>query len=198
MGFVVTDADFMTVAELTTEVGWPLDYTASRGLIPYIKRIRGDAKVIEIGTARGEASYLILEQCPNVTHLYTIDPFLGYKDWVGVIDQDTMTKYKNIAYKNLEVFDSRANIMNLSSAEAVDLFEDSSYNVLFVDGSHDKDMVYRDLELYVPKIVPGGIIAIHDTNIASVNEAIKEFREVKKIRQPVHTISNGVVFWNKF
>ena len=197
MGIVITDADFMTVKNLTNEVGWPLDYTASKGLLPYIKRLRGDISVIEIGTARAEAAYLILEQCPNVTQLYTIDPFKCYKDWIGFIDQDTMSRYKDIASENLEIFKDRATILEMTSEQAVDLFEDKAYNVLFVDGSHDKDMVYRDLELYFPKIVSGGIVAIHDTNISTVNDAIREFRETYKIRQPLNTISNGVVFWVK-
>ncbi len=198
MGFVPTDTDFMTIEELSNELGWPLDYTASKALIPYLKRLKGEtAKGIEIGTARGESTYLILEQCPNITKAYTIDPFFAYEDWVGPIDQETMDKFKAIAYKNLEKFGVKAEIIPLTSEEAVDLFPNLEYSYLFVDGSHSKENVLKDLTLYYPKVKSGGIVAVHDTNLNTVNDAIKEFREVNKVRQPMNNLPNGVIYWIK-
>lgn len=198
MGFIPTETDFMTVEELRKDIGWPLDYTASKGLIPYIKRMKGtEVAGIEIGAARGESAYYILEQCPNVSKLITIDPFLKYEDWNGPIDQPTMDRFKTIAYKNLEVFDSRAEIVNMTAEDAKDMFPDFSYQFIFIDGDHSTKGVLQDLNNYYPKLAVGGLLAVHDTNLNSVTDAIKGFREINKVRNPINRIINSVAFWTK-
>jgi predicted O-methyltransferase YrrM len=34
--------------------------------------------------------------------------------------------------------------------------------LLFIDGSHDYDAVKADLEMWLPHVVPGGFVALHD------------------------------------
>jgi|SRR5665213_2261276 len=197
MGFVPTPSDFMTVQDLKEAGDWPLPWTASKGLIPYIKRLKGEVHGIEIGTARGESAYHILESCPNVSLLTTIDPFLEYIDWIGVIDQHTMDQFQDLANKNLLEFGGRVDIQVNSSDEVKDQFADNSISFLFVDGNHSKNDVLNDLTGYYPKVVLNGIVAVHDTNLESVNDAIKEFRETNKIRTPLNKLPNSVVFWTK-
>src|SRR6185503_2850035 len=109
-GFIPTPSDFMTIRELTDEGEWPLDYIPVKGLIPYLKR-KGSARGIEIGTARGESTCLILESCSGMV-MTTIDPFLEYDDWIGKLEQDTMDKFKVIAQTNFSLYPDRAFLIN--------------------------------------------------------------------------------------
>lgn len=184
------DIDLMTVAELSTEVGWPLDYTATRYLVPYIRRLKGYVTGIEIGTARGEGAYLILEECPNVGKLVTVDPYKEYFDWNGLIAQETLDQYKEIARKNLiETWGARA--------EMSETVVPGEYNFAFIDGDHAQMKVVEDLETVYPMIKSGGIVAVHDALLPEVVAAIKSFRKAHKIGVPLHTIQNGVAFWYK-
>lgn len=182
------NTDFMTVAELMTEVGWPLDYTATRYLVPYIKRLRGNLKGIEIGTARGEGAYLILESCPNVAQLVTVDPYKEYFDWNGLIAQETLDKYKEIAKQNLpQRWGAR-----VAMKETIPV---DTYDFAFVDGDHAMNKVLEDLEKISPMVKTGGLIAVHDTNLPDVVAAMKAFRKAHKINTPIHNIPNNVAFW---
>lgn len=198
MAIIYTDEDFMTVKQISEEAGWPLDYTTTKGLVPYINRMRGDnLKGVEIGTGRGEGSYLILEKCSNVKKLYTIDPFKEFNDWIGVIEQKDQDKFEAIAKINHAEFGERVEMIKKSSDEAVSMFEDNSMDFIFIDGDHSVQQVKQDCINYYPKLRSGGIFAVHDTNLNSVKEGIRLFREEKKVRIPIQLIGPSISFWYK-
>lgn len=59
-------------------------------------------------------------------------------------------------------------------------FADKSIDFCFIDANHTYEFVSRDIEAYLPKMKPGGVIAGHDYNfqhpgvIKAVNEAFVE------------------------
>jgi predicted O-methyltransferase YrrM len=198
MTIIYNDEDFMTVKQVAQEVGWPLEYTTTKGLVPYINRIRSeDLKGIEIGTGRGEGSYLLLEKCSKLNKLYTIDPFKEYMDWVGIIEQKYQEKFEEIAKTNLSEFGSRAELVKKSSDDAVSMFEDNGMDFIFIDGDHSAEQVKKDCDNYYPKLKVGGIFAVHDTNLNMVREGLKRFRDEKKVRIPIQLIGPSISFWYK-
>jgi predicted O-methyltransferase YrrM len=48
------------------------------------------------------------------------------------------------------------------STETVEQFEDTSLDVVFIDLTHSYDAVKQDIELWYPKVKPGGILSGHD------------------------------------
>lgn len=149
---------------------------------------------IEIGTCRGESAYHILQNCPNVKKLYTIDPYLEFEDWVGTIPQATLDKNREIATENLKKFGSRVEMIHKKSSDAMDKFLPHSVDFLFVDGDHSKDGTRDDLVNYFKFVKPGGIIMGHDHNLLTVREGISEFRTICKCRNPLQMVSNQAWF----
>ena len=49
-----------------------------------------------------------------------------------------------------------------SSAAAAGLFKEP-IELLFIDGAHDPDSVRQDWDLWTPRVIPGGYVAMHDT-----------------------------------
>ena len=96
----IKESDFAPISEKE----WPLDYTSTRGLYPYIKRLGDDIVGIEIGTSCAESTYLLLEKCPNIKKIYTIDPYAEFDDWIGTISQKVLDWQREIAKMNLERF----------------------------------------------------------------------------------------------
>jgi predicted O-methyltransferase YrrM len=69
----------------------------------------------------------------------------------------------------------------------VNHFEDASVDFLFIDGSHDRESVTRDLALWTPKVKKGGVLCGHDYHETwpSVVEAVDEFFVGAKVENPV-------------
>ena len=82
--------------------------------------------------------------------IFAIDPHADYRfgDFKANIDRAGITELvKPIA--------------SLSQPAADDFHE--PIELLFVDGSHEYDLVLEDFEKWVPKVVDGGWVAFHDT-----------------------------------
>ena len=71
-----------------------------------------------------------------------------------------------------------------NSIEAADQFEDESLDFVFIDASHEYEDVKKDIQIWLPKIKKGGILAGHDYYIgydyfpgvkAAVNECLSNF-----------------------
>jgi methyltransferase family protein len=68
-------------------------------------------------------------------------------------------------------------ILRMTSEEAVAEFEDESVNLVHVDGNHDQAAVERDVELYLPKIRPGGFVVLDDASWRSIRPVVENLRE---------------------
>ena len=134
----LSEDDFKTIEELGDK--WPYDWVSTKGLAPYIKRLGENVVGCEIGTCRAESTSFLLDKCPNVIKLYTIDPYASYNDWNGEITQDTLDKFREVAKKNLNKYDDRVQMIREPSLEAAAKiaaeFEEPQFDFIFVDGDH--------------------------------------------------------------
>jgi hypothetical protein len=83
-------------------------------------------------------------------------------------------------------------IASLSQSAADDF--DEPIELLFVDGSHEYDLVLEDFEKWVPKVVDGGWVAFHDTTWTAgprkvVGQAIYRGRGFKDVRFVVGSLT---------
>jgi len=62
-----------------------------------------------------------------------------------------------------------------TSAAAAALF-DAPIELLFIDGAHDPVSVRQDWDLWVPRVIPGGYVAMHDTLLYPGPRRIAETR----------------------
>jgi predicted O-methyltransferase YrrM len=67
-------------------------------------------------------------------------------------------------------------ILRTTSAEAAATIPDASVGLVHVDGNHDRDAVQRDVEQYLPKLQPGGFLALDDASWSSVRPILEELR----------------------
>ncbi len=131
---------------------------------------------VEIGTACGDLTKTLLMFMPNLTQLYTIDPWT-HRDGVefeASLPQEHHNIAKEHAYNALKEFGERVVIMAMKSDEAVSyIFRKIDF--VWIDGDHTGEQVKRDIENYEPLIVPGGLIGGHDFGqVPHLTERIKE------------------------
>jgi MMP 1-O-methyltransferase len=164
------------VFELISDIpGWLTDEEAD-ALYELARACRGDGVIVEIGSWKGKSTVCLGlgSLAGSSVPVYAIDPHADYR----------FGDFKD----NVE----RAGIVELVrpiaslSQPAADGF-DEPIELLFVDGSHEYDLVLEDFEKWVPKVVDGGWIAFHDTTWTKgprkvVGQAVYRSRRFKDAR----------------
>jgi hypothetical protein len=131
---------------------------------------------VEIGVDHADTTVYLLDKCPNLCHLYAIDPYRR-RDVRYEEVQAKLEKYSNIT------------LMRTTSDEAVNEIP-NELDFIFIDGDHSYDAVLSDLNNYVPKIKSGGLLTGHDwtcvrKEFGVVQACDKYLNENKDIFQPL-------------
>jgi MMP 1-O-methyltransferase len=155
--------------------GWLTD-EEGEALYELARACSGKGVIVEIGSWKGKSTVCLGlgSRAGASVPVYAVDPHADYR----------FGDFKD----NVE----RAGIQELVrpvaslSQAAADGF-DEPIELLFVDGSHEYDLVLEDFEKWVPKVVEGGWVAFHDTTWTAgprkvVGPAIYRSRRFKDAR----------------
>lgn len=157
------------------------------------------ATVIEVGTWKGASTNLMANHLKSFLtdfEIVAVDSWLGSVEWyTWGIDDDSRGKalqrkhgYPTVYLtfiKNVILQGNTDHItpFPMSSAQAAQVF--SYYHVLadviYIDGSHEEDAVYSDLQSYWPLLKPDGHIFGDDVNWDGVNRAVHSFATEKQL-----------------
>jgi predicted O-methyltransferase YrrM len=131
--------------------GWLTD-EEGEALYELARSCTGKGVIVEIGSWKGKSTVClgVGSQDGGGVPVYAIDPHADYR--FG--DFKTNVERARIA-------ELVRPIASLSQSAADDF--DEPIELLFVDGSHEYDLVLEDFEKWVPKVVDGGWVAFHDT-----------------------------------
>lgn len=178
------------LSKMTEQAAW--------GLTDLIRNLGPNVKGIEIGVQLGMNSYMLLDACPNIQRIVGIDPYEPYIDWDHAITRTEQEITWELFKENLDILGDRFVLFKEHSWDAAGELEDNSYDFVFVDGDHSIKAVLKDLDLYVPKVKKGGIIAGHDIGLHSVNMAVRGWCRHHGIPQEhINITENQTWFWYK-
>jgi len=125
--------------------------------------------IVAIGSYRGQMD------CALALHahvpVYCIDP----RDAPGTHYGDVDRPYWMLNVLALGVAE-KVRPINLSSHLASKVL-DSPIGLLFIDGDHSFDSVYSDLQDWLPHMLEGGLVALHDSNMADVIRATERWHQ---------------------
>lgn len=121
---------------------------------------RAEIAIVEIGSWKGGSTIRLAKE----THVlvYAIDPHKGTR----IHEQHHVSSTYVDFVKNV----SRAGVAHrivpfvMTSEEANKRFDWLRCDLLFIDGDHRYECVKLDFELWVPRLVVGGILVMHDVN----------------------------------
>lgn len=136
----------------------------------------GAGTYVELGTFHGRSTVCIgggIKDSGVDAHLTTIDCYELY------VPSNTRGYIKDNLQKNKDMFEEKGlkeyiTALKAISAESVDLFEDESITLLFIDADHTYKGCKADFEAWLPKVKSGGEIAFHDSNLVDVHAVIDE------------------------
>jgi len=132
---------------------------------PALRALRGKKDLVgaEIGVFDGVNAHNMLINL-DIKKLYLIDPYLVYEDCgkvAGSDDKEAGDKAKANSIKNLKPFEDKIVRIYKKSEDAIADIKDE-LDFVYIDGNHRYEYVKKDIELYVPLVKNGGLIAGHD------------------------------------
>lgn len=137
------------------------------------KLTRGSV-VVEIGSHRGRSAIAMGKIAKDRGVLvYAVDPHLPFTGINGREFGPADLDYMYGALVEHGVGES-VFIVSLQSNKAAMAWDDSSVDLLFLDGDHSVAAVRADVSAWSEKIRPGGLIAFHDSYLDVVGSAISE------------------------
>lgn len=122
---------------------------------------------LEIGCADGgNAIHIANSYCKHSqSKLYCVDPWMDYEEYPeykGHQEVGWRTFNKNIQSSgHLSKFIVKRGF----SDDIVPQFEDNFFDLIFVDGNHETEYVYRDGVMSLQKVKPGGYIVFDDYSL---------------------------------
>jgi MMP 1-O-methyltransferase len=148
----MTSGEFKQVKEALSGVeGWLTD-EEGQALYSLAKECTGRGSIVEIGSFKGRSTICLAmgSRAGHGVRIYAVDTHYGPR----------LEEFK----QNIE----RAGIDDLveplaGRSQEVAFDFDEPIELLFIDGAHDYESVRQDFERWVPKLVEGGVVAMHDT-----------------------------------
>ena len=137
--------------------------------------------IVEVGTYRGQFAKHLHSTNPN--KLYLVDPWKKFgKDVFPDYTQYEQDKW-DLLYESVKAKFNYDNvtIIRKTSEEAINMFEDNSIDLVYIDGNYTFDFVKMDLNLWLPKVKKGGMLCGHDYQLSSVTKAVKQFLEERNL-----------------
>jgi hypothetical protein len=120
--------------------------------------------LVELGVDRGESYFAF---CQSAVENRTGTRCFGVDTWQG--DQHAggydETTFAQISAHNRENYEAFSTLIRADFDEAQKNFAPESIDVLHLDGLHTEAAVRHDLEVWLPKIRPGGILLMHDVGV---------------------------------
>jgi predicted O-methyltransferase YrrM len=142
-------------------------------------RASGPLRIVEVGVALGKSLAYGASRLPTAT-LYAVDPWAGL-DING--EQQAMAKDAGGCFQlflkqmldNCPDILERINVIRAPSLDAVEMFEHYSLDLVQLDALHTYDGVIEDIDVWCPKVKPGGVIGGDDfmPDFPGVEQAVR-------------------------
>lgn len=141
-----------------------------------IARLLNSRSLVEIGVFRGSTSRFLagaLSDHGGTLHLVDVDraALATARRSIGDVSRVTVIEHAG-----------------LSTSSAVLTAVPSGCDLVYLDANHSEDGVHSELACWIPKVRPGGVVAVHDTiGIRGVCRAVNDYAVI----YPALTLATG-------
>jgi len=158
--------------------GWFI-YTALYDAV--VNMFEDDAHFVEVGSWRGRSTAYLAVNIANSKKNIKLDAIDTWRGSAGEdVHQNDPSVINDTLYDefiaNMEPVKHIVNPIRMDSKEAVNLYADDSLDFVMIDAGHDYESVKTDIENFLKKVRPGGMIAGDDHSIyfPGVQRAVSE------------------------
>lgn len=152
---------------------------------PFIPMPTGPIKYLEIGVADGGNAILVSKSFAKhpASRIYCVDPWMDYADYPEYKGQQQLG-YNTFLSNIHKLADTTKFIVKRGmSDEIVPTFADNFFDIIFVDGNHETEFVYRDGIMALQKVKVGAYIVFDDylaawkQTMVGIDKFIAEFKD---------------------
>jgi predicted O-methyltransferase YrrM len=123
-----------------------------------------DGDVVEVGSATGGTTIVLIQAAKKVGKMvYSVDPYPEeMEDVADFYTSGLMAEFQRKFAENI-LTGEHQNIIQFND-DISECIKDLPQNlsVVFIDGCHEYDFVEKEFNLLWERVVPGGIVFIHD------------------------------------
>jgi hypothetical protein len=122
------------------------------------------ALLVELGVDRGESYFAFCQSAvenATPTRCFGIDTWRGDPQ-AGGYDETT---FAQVSEHNRENYQAFSTLVRSDFDDALAQFEPESIDVLHLDGLHTEAAVRHDIDSWLPKLRPAGILLLHDVDV---------------------------------
>jgi hypothetical protein len=133
---------------------------------------------VEVGAWKGRSTAAVVLAAGKDVVVCTVDTFAGSQEHIaaGLSVNDLRDCFLKTREKLGWLRPNGPDLLMHSgySVPVAVLFDDASCAAVFIDAAHDYASVKADLEVWLPKVKPGGLLAGHDRNEPGVRQALND------------------------
>lgn len=130
--------------------------------------------IAEIGVYKGRGTAIwnehLMSKGLNYKY-YAIDHFLGSAE------HDKNINYYDVAFNNLKPISDKIYLIKNDSISESQKHADGYFDIVYIDASHEYEHVKKDIQSWLPKVRPGGIMC-GDDYIAGWPGVVKAVDEI--------------------
>ena len=115
--------------------------------------------IVEVGTFAGESAVVFAKYAK---HLICVDPYIGGYDDKDEASNELMMREAKAQFQRVRACHPNISHLELTSEVAAAILMPNSIDMVYLDGSHKREDVERDIKAWLPRVKPGGLIAGHD------------------------------------
>jgi hypothetical protein len=186
--------DFATTIEIADTIhGW-MTRPELQWLFETARSITPDAVWVELGLWKGRSFFTVamglrhgssLTGVDSFTPVHTILPFVPTRDWVRDHFRVVLSAVERLRP------DLHAEIVRHDTAVASSLFGEASVDAVFFDADHSRDGLARDIDAWLPKAKPGGLLCGHD-----YSDGFPDVMQLIDERFPDRVLVPGTSIWS--
>jgi len=134
------------------------------------------SRFVEVGAFLGRsAAYLGVEiiNSGKPIHLYVVDHFNGSREHLGIDCSRLFERFCSNLRPVTDKMGDRFHVYHMESVKAARKMKKPRFDLVFLDGSHEAHDVVADIQAWLPKVKPGGVLAGDDWKMAGVRIAVE-------------------------
>ncbi len=122
------------------------------------------ALLVELGTDRGESYFAF---CQSVAENQIGTRCFAVDTWKGDVQSGFYEEitFQQVEAHNREHYKDFSILLRRRFDNALKEFDDGKIDILHLDGLHSEEVVRHDLDRWLPKLSPGGILLLHDVTV---------------------------------
>jgi hypothetical protein len=153
--------------------------------------------IVELGVQYGESYFAFcqaIEESGVRCAAYAVDTWRGDRH-TGSYGEEV---FEEVLAYNRETYGAFSQLLRMSFNEAAERFASESIDLVHIDGVHTYLGAKHDFETWFPRVKPGGVILLHDTQVRSGDFGVwrlwAEVSELYPAFEFTHSCGLGVLF----